>query len=810
MTLTRKTLYILVAVAMVCTLTLTAAAPVSAQQGPEISVTDLQPRADQPDVAVDSNGNVHIAYSAGTGAHYQAFGTTPNMYTVIQWNTSHHSGYGPGEFQAILYENGNIDANIADSSGASGSITGVNQGDGTHGVDVGGTPASSTSHHFTWNAGTSDYDYSAISYNWVDASGGNSVGVWEDDSSGSVPVGFDFTFYGTSYDTVYVSSNGYMSFNITDPTQWQNPASFPSSSGDTADVIAPLWDDWDAGLREIWYAMLDNNGNTLIDNTRITEADGVDSTRPAIVVDSDDKVHIVWRDERWDDGASKELTYQKLDPYLDDMDGDAGSEAAITLVADARLTDIGSWYLLNFRMSIDSNDDIHIVWEDDDDYEIYYMKIDDSGNELVAETAVRYAMYIGRASPDVAVDSNDNPHIAWNDWEDTDSPETYYMMLNGSDGSTLIDATLISDDDHAYSKGQSIVVDFEDKVHIFWKDQRGDGQAVYYTKLDPSLDDQDTDEADESTITLIDDTAVSTDSSVYWVKRVASAIACGRYIHISWWEDYDDNDHGYLYYMVLDTYGNTEVTERTLTTGETVTTSTSWTVPYLDVDSNGKAHITWCDDRDGDFYEVYYTSYQGPPCLSEEPIMTIDKDVVGDPPVMVVPGGTVQYTINVTNTGTADALDVSIWDTLPAWFTYASTDSIVDTCTTRWSTVNPTPGNTTPLWGYWDIPSGYSVVITFTADVDLNIPAGTYQNNALANGDNFEQIDDIGSQQQDSDTPQGQDPAVDEDVFVQSQPPLPSAVPTLSQWGMMAMGMLLAAALVWSVRRRWVISADKS
>ena len=38
----------------------------------------------------------------------------------------------------------------------------------------------------------------------------------------------------------------------------------------------------------------------------------------------------------------------------------------------------------------------------------------------------------------------------------------------------------------------------------------------------------------------------------------------------------------------------------------------------------------------------------------------------------------------------------------------------------------------------------------------------------------------------------------------------PTSVPTLSQWGMMAMGMLLAAALVWSVRRRWVISAGKS
>lgn len=41
-------------------------------------------------------------------------------------------------------------------------------------------------------------------------------------------------------------------------------------------------------------------------------------------------------------------------------------------------------------------------------------------------------------------------------------------------------------------------------------------------------------------------------------------------------------------------------------------------------------------------------------------------------------------------------------------------------------------------------------------------------------------------------------------------PPPPSAIPTLSQWGMIAMGILLAAALAWSVRRRLVVSADKS
>ena len=37
----------------------------------------------------------------------------------------------------------------------------------------------------------------------------------------------------------------------------------------------------------------------------------------------------------------------------------------------------------------------------------------------------------------------------------------------------------------------------------------------------------------------------------------------------------------------------------------------------------------------------------------------------------------------------------------------------------------------------------------------------------------------------------------------------PSAVPTLSQWGMIGMAIVLAAALIWSVRRRWVAGTGK-
>lgn len=41
-------------------------------------------------------------------------------------------------------------------------------------------------------------------------------------------------------------------------------------------------------------------------------------------------------------------------------------------------------------------------------------------------------------------------------------------------------------------------------------------------------------------------------------------------------------------------------------------------------------------------------------------------------------------------------------------------------------------------------------------------------------------------------------------------PSATAPVPTLSQWGMIGMGILLGIALVWSVRRKWVTSTDKT
>ncbi len=359
-------------------------------------------------------------------------------------------------------------------------------------------------------------------------------------------------------------------------------------------------DEYTTSVRELWYTMLDNDGHTLIDDTRLTTDDSYESTRPAILVDSENKVHILWRDQRWDGGQYQEVTYTKLDPYLDDMDGGPAISGTITLIDDTRMSHNYEWYILSVRMALDSNGDIHIVWDNQDLDAIYYKKVDTNGDELVPETVIRSAGQ-WRATPYLALDSNGNLHLTWADYKNINWDEVYYMMLDNA-GNILIDATRLTSDDDEYSKWSSLVVDADDKVHVVWQDDRGANKEIWYTKLDPDLDDQDGSPADEAAITLIPDTPLTPDDGVK--SRHPVVAVDERMLHVTWEEDDDDNIH----YSVLTNNGHFVLNNYGLTTNGTAYPSTNWTMPYLALDDNHRMHAVWCDSRDGT-YEVYYTHY---------------------------------------------------------------------------------------------------------------------------------------------------------------------------------------------------------
>ena len=98
--------------------------------------------------------------------------------------------------------------------------------------------------------------------------------------------------------------------------------------------------------------------------------------------------------------------------------------------------------------------------------------------------------------------------------------------------------------------------------------------------------------------------------------------------------------------------------------------------------------------------------------------------------------GTVIYITEIENTLGTAANGVTVTDTLPSGFGYASTTSILIDGNPTAATTSPTVGDNSLTWTSFSIPGGKKLVLTFTASVAASVGAATYQNDAGATSTN--------------------------------------------------------------------------
>ena len=111
--------------------------------------------------------------------------------------------------------------------------------------------------------GTEDTDYPQCPDNeWVDISTtGTIINLSEGSNQGDfelVNLPFDFTYYGNTYDQVWVSSNGWLSFDNSPVICFYN-YTIPSPLGSQA-MIAPFWDDLVVSYGDVRYKYYPSNG----------------------------------------------------------------------------------------------------------------------------------------------------------------------------------------------------------------------------------------------------------------------------------------------------------------------------------------------------------------------------------------------------------------------------------------------------------------------------------------------------------------------------------------------------------------------
>ena len=98
-----------------------------------------------------------------------------------------------------------------------------------------------------WSGTLPPADQSDGTFNWIDATGGQALGLSDDSCDGPFNLGFDFEFYGNTYSQIYVNSNGMILFDGCS-SRYSN-VSIPDS-GEPNNFVAPFWDDLRPGWGE--------------------------------------------------------------------------------------------------------------------------------------------------------------------------------------------------------------------------------------------------------------------------------------------------------------------------------------------------------------------------------------------------------------------------------------------------------------------------------------------------------------------------------------------------------------------------------
>jgi len=189
------------------------------------------------------------------------------------------------------------------------------------------------------------------------------------------------------------------------------------------------------------YALIHTNygplgvDTVLISNTLIGYNNSTAISSPSLVVDSNNRVHIVWAI------TDIEILYTLIDPSLDDRDGDAGDIANMTLVSHT-VAD-GTGVRDDPDIAIDSYNGAHVVWVDTYDPQglyfgtplIYYTMLtyDINGTfEIQINSSIITPALVWKGNPAVSMGANNTVIIVW---EDTRGSLVEYVGLLDSSGS---------------------------------------------------------------------------------------------------------------------------------------------------------------------------------------------------------------------------------------------------------------------------------------------------------------------------------------------------------------------------------------
>lgn len=325
----------------------------------------------------------------------------------------------------------------------------------------------------TWNPGNSTRPDVAVGPNdYVHL-------VWEDDFQGNREI------YYRQSQTLGSSWSGFKRLTWT-PNTSNTPRIAVGGNGH----IHVVWYEYTASPlyeTDIFYKKSTDNGNTWSAPKRLSWSG--ESNSPVIGVDSNGKIHIFFSDR---------LTATIWATWAGEIFYKSSTDGGTTWSAKQRITwNTNIEWEINSTRSIAINaDNIHIAWlyfyyelTLDKKTNVFYKNSPDGGSTWGATKQLTWTGWtwdpdpflIG--SPSIAVDSLNNPHIAWDFYISTYSGGDDEVIYNNStDGGATWGTNQRLTWNSADSNYTQIVIDSTNTPHIVWVDKSPGNSEIFYKK----------------------------------------------------------------------------------------------------------------------------------------------------------------------------------------------------------------------------------------------------------------------------------------------------------------------------------------
>jgi subtilisin family serine protease len=117
--------------------------------------------------------------------------------------------------------------------------------DGPLTVTATASAGGATASHTVTGAAFLNYTCQDVPMSWVDVTAGTRLtGAGVDDGFSTLGIGFPVTYYGQTYTTAYVSSNGFLALGSSAGANTPGNAAIPNTAAPNG-IVAPFWDDLD-------------------------------------------------------------------------------------------------------------------------------------------------------------------------------------------------------------------------------------------------------------------------------------------------------------------------------------------------------------------------------------------------------------------------------------------------------------------------------------------------------------------------------------------------------------------------------------